>query len=207
MFFSSPELSKTDSLHLSGIPWKPLFIWLSGILSSFDICLQIPKDRCFFWVRSCQKPTLYIFLESLRSRFLYDFQALLSSFDTCLQFRKMDGFTEFGVVQNRLFTSFWNLSWAAFYMTCRHFEHVLIHASNSERQMFFSSLELSKTDSLSLSEISQKPLVIWLVGFWTCFDTYLQTPKDRCFFRVGSCQKPSLYTSPKSPGSRLLYDL
>ena len=207
MFFRVWSCRKTVSLHLSVISQEPRFIWLSGILSSFDICLQFRKIDVFFESGVVQN-RLFTPLRNLsEAAFYMTFSHFWAVLIHASQFRKMDGFTEFGVVRSRLFTSFWNLSGAAFYMTCRHFEHVLIHASNSERQMFFSSLELSKTDSLSLSEISQKPRFIWLVGFWTCFDTYLQTPKDRCFFRVGSCQKPSLYTSPQSPGSRLLYDL
>ena len=105
--------------------WNPL----GATFEQFDTCLQIPKDRCFFWVWSCRKPTLYIFLKSLMSRFLYDFQAFWAVLIYAFKFRKIDVFFEFGVVGNRLFTSFWNLSEAAFYMTFRHFWAVLIHAS------------------------------------------------------------------------------
>ena len=159
MFFSSLELSETVSLHLSGISRKPLFIWLSGTFEQFWYMPPIPKDRCFFWVWSCQKPTLYIFLESLMSRVLYDFQALLIY---AFQFRKID---------------------------------------------VFSSLELSKTDSLHLSGISRKPCFIWLSGTFEQFWYMPPIPKDGWFHRVWSCPKPTLYIFLESLKSRLLYDL
>ena len=164
MVSPSLELSKTDSLHLSGISHEPLFIWLVDILNMFWYMPPIPKDRCFFRVWSCPKPTLYLSPKSPRSRVLYDLWAFEHVLTHTSKPQKTDAFFESEVVKNHLFTPLPNLPEAACYMTCSHFEHVLIYASKLTKDRCFFWLRSCQKPTLIFLRDLQKPLVIWLVG-------------------------------------------
>ena len=106
MVFPSLELPKTDSLSLSQISQKPLFIWLSDILNMFWHIPPNPERWMVFSSPELSKTdSLHLSAIFQKPPFIWLSGVLNMFWYMPPKSRKIDGFFESGVVQNRLFTS------------------------------------------------------------------------------------------------------